>query len=103
MKYKKLGSSSLLVSEICLGTMTFAGDSTQKQYGNVDQKMADALVARALDKGVNFIDTADVYSEGHSEVLTGRAMKNSGRKRTDIVLASKVFARVGPGVNDRGA
>ena len=103
MKYKKLGSSSLLVSEICLGTMTFAGESTQKMYGNVDQKMADALVARALEKGVNFIDTADVYSEGHSETLTGRAMKNSGRKRTDIVLASKVFARIGAGVNDRGA
>jgi aryl-alcohol dehydrogenase-like predicted oxidoreductase len=103
MKYKKLGSSSLLVSEICLGTMTFAGDSTQKMYGNVDQKTADALVARSLEKGVNFIDTADVYSEGHSEVLTGNAMRNSGKKRTDIVLASKVFARVGPGLNDRGA
>src|SRR6185437_9696092 len=58
---------------------------------------------RSLDAGVNFIDTADVYSEGHSEEITGQAIRNSGRPRTDVVLATKVFGPTGRGINDRGA
>ena len=103
MKYNRLGSTGLLVSEICLGTMTFGGKGFWTAVGSLDQTVADNLVARALDAGVNFLDTADVYSEGLSEEITGKAMRNSGRARTDIVLATKVMGAVGKGVNDRGA
>jgi aryl-alcohol dehydrogenase-like predicted oxidoreductase len=103
MRYKQLGPTGMLVSEICLGTMTFGGRGYWTAIGTLDQSIADRIVARALDAGVNFIDTADVYSEGLSEEITGRAMVNSGRKRTDIVLASKALGTVGPGPNDRGA
>jgi aryl-alcohol dehydrogenase-like predicted oxidoreductase len=103
MQYNRLGKTGLLVSEICLGTMTFGGKGFWTAVGSLDQSVADTLVARALDAGVNFLDTADVYSEGLSEEITGKAMRNSGRARTDIVLATKVMGAVGKGVNDRGA
>ncbi len=103
MRYKTLGGTGLLVSEICLGTMTFGGGGFWNAIGTLDQSVADRIVARALDAGVNFIDTADVYSAGLSEEITGRAMLNSGRKRSDIVLATKVYGQAGPGPNDRGA
>ncbi|MBN9024095.1 MULTISPECIES: aldo/keto reductase [Kaistia] len=103
MRTKTLGGTGLLVSEICLGTMTFGGRGFWTAIGQLDQSVADNIVARALDAGVNFIDTADVYSEGVSEEVTGRAMVNSGRKRTDIVLATKALGQTGPGPNDRGA
>ncbi|MDB5526480.1 MAG: aldo/keto reductase [Rhizobium sp.] len=103
MRYKTLGNTGLAVSEICLGTMTFGGKGFWTNIGTLDQSVADGIVARALDAGVNFIDTADVYSEGLSEEITGQAMKNSGRQRSDIVLATKVFGQTGPGHNDRGA
>jgi aryl-alcohol dehydrogenase-like predicted oxidoreductase len=103
MQYNRLGNTGLLVSEICLGTMTFGGKGFWTAVGSLDQSVADTLVARALDAGVNFLDTADVYSEGLSEEITGKAMRNSGRARTDIVLATKVMGAVGKGVNDRGA
>ena len=103
MQYNRLGNTGLLVSEICLGTMTFGGKGFWTAVGSLNQSVADNLVARALDAGVNFLDTADVYSEGLSEEITGRAMRNSGRARTDIVLATKVMGAVGKGVNDRGA
>lgn len=103
MRYNTLGGTGLLVSEICLGTMTFGGRGFWTNIGTLDQSVADGIVAKALDAGVNFIDTADVYSEGLSEEITGKAMVNSGRKRTDIVLATKALGVVGQGVNDRGA
>ncbi|WP_299747385.1 aldo/keto reductase [Devosia sp.] len=105
MRYKPLGGTGLLVSEICLGTMTFGGTGggIWSNIGQLDQKMADGIVARALDAGVNFIDTADVYSEGLSEQITGKAMVNSGRKRTDVVLATKATGAMGQGPNDRGS
>lgn len=103
MRYSVLGDTGLLVSEICLGTMTFGGRGFWTSIGTLDQGVADRIVARALDGGVNFIDTADVYSEGLSEEITGKAIANSGRKRTDIVLATKALGVVGPGPNDRGA
>jgi len=104
MRYKTLGNTGLLVSEICLGTMTFGGKGFWTAIGTLDQSVADDIVARALDAGVNFIDTADVYSEGVSEEITGAAMRNSGRPRTDVVLATKVYGSVGSGgPNDRGA
>jgi len=103
MRYNTLGGTGLLVSEICLGTMTFGGQGFWTAIGSLDQSVADRIVSGALDKGVNFIDTADVYSEGLSEEITGAAIRNSGRARSDIVLATKVFGGVGKGVNDRGA
>jgi aryl-alcohol dehydrogenase-like predicted oxidoreductase len=103
MRYKTLGGTGLLVSELTLGTMTFGGRGFWTAIGELDQSVADQIVAHALDAGVNFIDTADVYSEGVSEEITGRAMINSGKKRSDIVLATKALGQVGPGPNDRGA
>ncbi len=103
MRYQTLGNSGLLVSEICLGTMTFGGKGFWTAIGTLDQSVADQIVGRSLDAGVNFIDTADVYSEGLSEEITGRAMKHSGRARDEIVLATKAHGRVGEGVNQRGS
>jgi len=103
MRYKTLGGTGLLVSEICLGTMTFGGRGFWTAIGTLDQSIADRVVARALDAGVNFIDTADVYSEGLSEEITGRAVVNSGRKRSDVVIATKAVGAMGKGPNDRGA
>nr|MBU6418301.1 aldo/keto reductase [Pseudomonadota bacterium] len=106
MKYKQLGRTGLYVSEICLGTMTFGGNEDAgfwKAIGQLRQDEVDAIIARALEAGVNFIDTADVYSMGQSERLVGQALKNLGVKRKDVVIASKVFGEMGPGPNDRGA
>ncbi|MGH8297677.1 MAG: aldo/keto reductase [Steroidobacteraceae bacterium] len=104
MRYRTLGNTGLLVSQICLGTMTFGGHGgVWATIGGVEQSAADDIVRRSLEAGVNFIDTADVYSEGQSEEISGRAIRNSGRPRTDVVLATKVFGPTGPGVNDRGA
>jgi aryl-alcohol dehydrogenase-like predicted oxidoreductase len=107
MRYNQLGRTGLFVSEICLGTMTFGdiGESAGMwaAIGQLDQKPVDAIVGRALEAGVNFIDTADVYSLGRSEALTGQALKNLGVRREDVVIATKVYSEVGPGPNDRGA
>jgi aryl-alcohol dehydrogenase-like predicted oxidoreductase len=104
MKYNRLGQTGLFVSEICLGTMTFSG---QNYFGGVigtlGQKEATALIARSLEARVNFIDTANVYSLGESEKMTGVALKELGVKRSDVVLATKVFGRMGSGPNDLGA
>jgi len=106
MKYNQLGRTGLFVSEICLGTMTFGGSEGAgfwKVIGALEQGEVDAIVGRALAAGVNFIDTADVYSFGQSERLLGQSLKNLGVKRSDVVLATKVFGEFGPGPNDRGA
>ncbi len=103
MKYKQLGSTGMFVSEICLGTMTFGGAGYFKIVGELDQKSATGIVARALEAGVNFIDTADVYSFGVSEQITGQALKDIGVKRSDVVIATKCYGRMGPGPNDIGA
>src|SRR6201990_3653863 len=103
MKYNQLGNTGLFVSEICLGTMTFGGDGFWKVVGELDQKAASALVARSLEAGVNFIDTADVYSQGTSEVMTGQAIKDAGIRRSDVVIATTCYRRVCPGPNTTGA
>jgi len=103
MKYNQLGNTGLFVSEICLGTMTFGGQGMFKVVGEIDQKGATAIVARSLEAGVNFLDTADVYSQGNSEKLTGQALKYIGLKRSDVVIATKCYGRVGAGPNDLGA
>jgi aryl-alcohol dehydrogenase-like predicted oxidoreductase len=104
MRYNQLGRTGLFVSELCLGTMTF-GQSHGRfaAIAGLGQNEADVLTKAAIDAGVNFIDTANVYSEGVSEEITGQAIKNLGLKREDIVLATKVFGSMGAGPNDNGA
>src|SRR6266550_2158179 len=104
MQYKTLGNTGLLVSRLSLGTMTFSGgEGIYKVIGSVDQKGADELVKASIDGGINFFDTADVYSEGESETTLGQSFKNLNIARKDVVLATKAYSRVGPGRNDVGA
>jgi aryl-alcohol dehydrogenase-like predicted oxidoreductase len=104
MEYKTLGNTGLLVSNLCLGTMTFhGGEGIWKAIGSVDQAGADALIRASIDAGINFFDTADVYSDGESEKTLGQSLKNLNITRKDVVIATKVFGRVGPGRNDVGA
>jgi aryl-alcohol dehydrogenase-like predicted oxidoreductase len=103
MKYNQLGNTGLFVSEICLGTMTFGGAGYFKVVGETGQKDATDIVSRSLEAGVNFIDTADVYSLGLSETITGQALKDIGVKRSDVVIATKCYGRMGSGPNDIGA
>lgn len=102
MKYRMLGRTGFFVSEICFGTMTFAGTGLFKNVGQVDQDGATSLVKLALDAGVNFFDTADVYSQGESERYLGKALKTLGVKRSDVFVATKVRGRMGSGPNDVG-
>jgi aryl-alcohol dehydrogenase-like predicted oxidoreductase len=102
MRYKQLGKTGLFVSELCLGAMTFGGKGFWQAIGQLGNQEAEGLVGTAFDAGVNFIDTADVYSEGESERLVGAALKSLGRPREQVVVATKVRGRVGPGVNQVG-
>lgn len=102
MRYRLLGRSGLLVSEICLGTMTYGGKGRWAPIGQLGLADVEGQIKTAVDAGVNFIDTADVYSEGVSEELVGQALKNLGLPREDIVVASKVRIRMGPGPNNVG-
>jgi aryl-alcohol dehydrogenase-like predicted oxidoreductase len=103
MKYHPLGRTGQFVSQICLGTMTFSGGSGfWRNIGTVEQAGANALVKRALEAGVNFIDTADVYSEGQSEAMLGQALRDLAVKREEVIIATKVRGRTGTGPNDVG-
>jgi aryl-alcohol dehydrogenase-like predicted oxidoreductase len=100
MRYSTLGRTGLFVSELCFGAMTFGGkNGIWEKIGNTAQQEADRLIGLAFDAGINFFDTADVYAEGDSERILGKAL---GSRRKDIVLASKVRLRTGPGPNDVG-
>lgn len=104
MRYNPLGRTGLFVSELCLGTMTFG--TVPGRFGAIaglGQSEADALLKGAVDAGVNFIDTANVYSTGQSEEITGQAIRNLGLRREDLVLATKVFGTMGEGPLDAGA
>lgn len=104
MRYRRLGPSGLLVSELCLGTMTFGGsEGMWGLIGQLNQSEADRLIASAVEAGVNFIDTANVYAFGESERIVGQAMRNLGLKRDDLVIATKVMGVMGDGPNQRGA
>src|SRR6201995_479434 len=102
MRYHLLGKTGLFVSELCLGAMTFGGKGFWEAIGKLGLQEVEGIVGGGLDKGVNFIDTADVYSEGQSEELVGAALKSLGRPREQVVVATKVRGRVGPGVNQVG-
>ena len=104
MRNHPLGRTGLFVSELCLGTMTFGGtDGIWGKIGDLGQVDAERLVGQAIDAGINFIDTADVYSGGMSEQITGQALKNLKIARESVVVATKVFGDTSPGANGRGA
>lgn len=104
MRYNQLGRTGLFVSELCLGTMTFGGnDGIWQHIGDLQQADAERLIGRALDAGINFIDTADVYANGAAEQMTGQALKNLKVSRDSVVVATKVFGQTGDSVNARGA
>ncbi len=102
MRYNLLGKTGIYVSELCLGTMTFGGKGFWGVVGKLGATEAETIVGTALDAGVNFIDTANVYSEGESERLLGAALKSLGRPRDQVVVATKVRGRMGPGPNQVG-
>ena len=97
MKYRKLGNTGLIVSEVALGTMQFGG---RMNMGNLGQEDTTRMVKLALDRGINFIDTADVYSLGESESLVGKALKGV---RQDVVLATKFRLPMSDNFNRSGA
>ena len=104
MRHHPLGRTGLFVSELCLGTMTFGGSAgIWAQIGDLAQSDAERLVGQALDAGINFIDTADVYAGGASEEITGQALKNLKVPRDSVVVATKVFGETAAGPNARGA
>ena len=104
MQYKTLGDTGLLVSTLCFGTMTFhGGQGIWKAIGGTGQTEADSLIKACVDAGINFFDTADIYSDGEREKTLGQSLKNLNLARKDVVIATKVFGRVGPGRNDVGA
>ncbi len=102
MRYKKLGRTGLLVSEITLGTMTFGGGGAWSAIGELKQEQANGLIKKALDAGVNMIDTANVYSAGQSERIVGKALRDLEVPRESVVIATKVLGAMGPGPNDGG-
>lgn len=102
MKYNTLGNTGLKVSELCLGTMTFGGKGTWTAIGMLPQEAVNELVKMAVDYGINFIDTANIYSEGLSEMMTGKAIRDLGLKRDELVIATKVRGAMGSGPNDSG-
>lgn len=93
MEHRTLGRTGVKVSPLCLGTMNFGGPT--------DEKDSIAIINRALDGGINFIDTANVYNAGESERIVGKALKDNGQ-RDQVVLATKVFGKMGDGPNDQG-
>jgi len=100
MQYVNLGQSGLKVSRLCLGTMTY-GSSKWRPWV-LDEAASRPLIKQALEAGVNFFDTADMYSLGASEEVLGRALKDFGPGREKLVIATKVFYPMGDGPNDRG-
>ncbi|HYR42624.1 MAG TPA: aldo/keto reductase [Terriglobia bacterium] len=99
VKYVQLGSAGLRVSNICLGTMSFGTQEWQRW--TINQRTSRSIVKAALESGINFFDTADVYSNGASEEILGRALRDLSR-RDQVVIATKVNGPMGTGPNDRG-
>ena len=100
MEYIRLGSAGLKVSRICLGTMTY-GSKRWREWV-LEEEESRPFIRRALELGINFFDTADVYSLGVSEEILGRALKDFGPPRDQVAIASKVFSPMGGGPNQRG-
>ncbi|CCH57276.1 aldo/keto reductase [Fibrisoma limi BUZ 3] len=102
MNYNFLGNTGVLVSELCLGTMTFGGNGYWQAIGELQQEAVNDILKTAVEQGINFIDTANVYSFGQSETLLGQAIKDLGLSRDELVIATKVRGRMGDGKNQVG-
>ena len=100
MDYVKFGNTGLMVSKLCLGTMTY-GEPTDRWPWALDEEKSRPFIKKALELGINFFDTADVYTNGASEEVVGKALKDFA-SRDEVVLATKVFNPMGPGPNDKG-
>src|ERR1700754_2926683 len=100
MEYVNLGSTGLKVSRICLGTMTYGSKKWREWV--LDEEESRPVFRRAIEAGINFFDTADMYSLGASEEVTGRALKDFGTRREELVIATKVFNPMGDGPNRGG-
>src|SRR6201996_1626369 len=100
MEYVRFGNTGMIVSRICLGTMTY-GQPTERWPWALNEDQSRPFIKKALELGINFFDTADVYAGGTSEEVVGRALRDFAR-RDDVVLATKVFNAMGPGPNDKG-
>ncbi|WP_448698600.1 aldo/keto reductase [Mucilaginibacter sp. AW1-3] len=102
MKYNFFGHTGMVVSEICFGTMTFGGTGMWEAIGKVQQAEVNQLMKTVVDSGINFIDTANIYSYGDSEKLLGQSIIDNGFNRHDLVIATKVRGRMGEGKNNVG-
>jgi aryl-alcohol dehydrogenase-like predicted oxidoreductase len=104
MKYNTLGNTGLLVSELCFGTMTFGGGGggIWANIGKTQQAEVNHLIKTVVNSGINFIDTANVYSQGESEILLGQSIRDLGIDRSELVIATKVRGRMGQGKNNVG-
>jgi aryl-alcohol dehydrogenase-like predicted oxidoreductase len=102
MRYNRLGSTGLVVSELCLGAMTFGTSAKYSAVNGLDQQQSTALVKQAFDGGINFIDTANSYTAGESEQITGRALKDLGIARDELIIATKGRSRIREGRNNAG-
>src|SRR6185312_4001826 len=100
METVRLGNTGLKVSRICLGTMTYGTPKWRDWV--LDEEASKPFIKRALEAGINFFDTADVYSIGESEVVLGNALQEYVKKRERVVVATKVFNPMGPSANERG-
>ena len=100
MDYVRFGNTGMMVSRLCLGTMTY-GKPTERWKWALNEEQSRPFIKKAIELGINFIDTADVYADGESEVVLGKALRDFA-KRDEIVLATKVFNPMGPGPNDQG-
>ncbi len=104
MKYNYLGKTGLMVSELCFGTMTFGGQNAGMwdTIGKLQQKEVNNMLSAVVESGINFIDTANVYSYGQSEQLLGQGLLDLGIKRDEVVIATKVLARMNDKPNSTG-
>jgi aryl-alcohol dehydrogenase-like predicted oxidoreductase len=102
MEYSRLGTAGMTVSRICLGMMSYGDPGTQTRAWALREDEAEPIVRRAVESGVTYFDTADMYSGGTSEEVTGRLLDKLFPRREDYVLATKVFFPMGPGQNDQG-
>lgn len=102
MKYNFWGNTGLIVSEICFGTMTFGGKGIWEAIGKIQQEEVNHLMKVVVDSGINFIDTANVYSYGESEKLLGQSIIDTGLNRNELVIATKVRGRMSDGKNNVG-
>jgi len=100
MEYVNLGKTGMKVSRLCLGMMSYG--SKQWRAWVLEEEDAEPFIKRALDAGINFFDTADVYSTGESEHITGKLLKDFGVKRENVIVATKVNGQMSDDINDRG-